>query len=49
MDVHQLEAATDDPRIAEFGADLFGVALVATSKSLGVMPSSMSRTQPPTR
>jgi hypothetical protein len=46
--MHDLEAAADDPRAAEQGADFFGVALVATSKSLGTWPTMMSRTAPPT-
>jgi hypothetical protein len=49
MDVDQLEAAPMMRALRNSARTCSGVALVATSKSLGVMPSSRSRTQPPTR
>lgn len=49
VDMHQLETSPDDPRIAELGAYLLGRGAGGDVEILGVILSSMSRTQPPTR
>jgi hypothetical protein len=46
--VHDAKAPADDEGAAEQALTCSGVALVATSKSLGRRPSSRSRTAPPT-